>query len=574
MKTKKKNYLNNKIVITIVLIIITAIACMPLFLGGIEGHFGQDLGFHLNRIEGLVTELKAGHFPVRMESYWMDGYGYPVSVYYGDILLYIPALLRILGMGVVSAYKCYVFLITYATALATYYCFKKITGRIDIAMICSLIYTLASYRLVNVYIRGAVGEYSAMLFFPIILFAIYKIYKESKDVKVRDQFINASILTLGISGLINTHMLSLEMVGVILIIFCIINFRKTFTKGVLLTYVMAGVEIVIVNLFYIVPFVDYFLNENVNINNVVGNARHIQDSGLHWWEYFSFFKMPFANIEAAGDDRLLLTPGIVCVAILIAGIICWIICRANKEMKITIVSVIILLIICSCYFPWDFLAVHTKVGDFLAQVQFPWRYMGIVIMLLTLLGARVLESIDKKNVLLATYVIIIILNIITVIWFTFEYKKYGDLKTYETSNDLNTSDMGYIEYLRSGTAREEFTNSIETTGNIIVEEIDRNGTTREYKVITSGINGVITLPIVNYKGYEITDKDGNIIEIFDNENNLISFIINGDYVGNIKLSYNQSVYWTIAQIVSLIGVVLLIVFDIIIVYRKKEENKK
>lgn len=573
MKLEVKNLLNNRIVRILILLFIAIIACIPLFTDGIEGHFGQDLGFHLNRIEGIVTELKAGHFPVKMESNWMDGYGYPVAIYYGDLFLYIPAILRLLGLGVVSAYKCYVFIISFATVAITYVCFRKIFNRIDIALVCSLIYTLSSYRIVNVYIRAAVGEYSAMAFFPIMMLAMYIIYKSDKEISIYKQFLNASLLTFGVTGLINTHMLSLEIVGIVLIVFCIINFKKTFTKSVLITYVIAGVEIVIVNLFYIVPFVDYFTNESVNINNVVNNARTIQQSGLHIWEYFSFFKIPFANIEGVGDDRLLLTPGIIPIAILIMGIVFWILGKTNKEMKITIISVVALLFISSCYFPWDFLSTNTKVGDFLAQVQFPWRYMGIVIILLTFLSGRLFERIDKEIVLKTFYIVIAAVSLVTITWFTYEYKKYGELVTYETEKDLDSADMGYIEYLRSGTEREEFTYNVTTTGDVSAGEVYRNGTDREYSVASGAEGGEVTLPVVNYKGYELKSSNNDNIEIHDGKNNLIAFNVEPNYVGNIQLQFVQPTYWIIAEIISIIGMIIIVVCIIITLKNKMEDEK-
>lgn len=571
MRTKKEKNLKNKIVIIALLVTITLIACIPLFISGIEGHFGQDLAFHLNRIEGLVTELKAGHFPVKMESRWMDGYGYPVAIYYGDLFLYIPAMLRLMGIGVVSAYKFYIVLITFVTAVFTYICIKKMVRRLDIALICSLIYTASSYRIVNVYIRGAVGEYSAMMFFPLIALAMYIIYKSDKDIPLRKQFENATLLMIGVTGLVNTHMLSTEIVGIILIVFCIINFKKTFTKSVLFTYVIAGVEIVIVNLFYIVPFVDYFISENVNINNVVGNARHIQESGLNWWEYFAFFKMPFANIEVAGDDRLLLTPGIVCILVLLAGIIFWIKGKTNKEMKIEMVSVIVLLFITSCYFPWNFIAQSTKLGDFLAQVQFPWRYMSIIVMILTILAARILERIESKKLLSVTYVIVICLTLVGMIWFTYEYNKYGELKEYETGEDVDSSDMGFIEYLRSGTVREDFLHMPISDDGIEVKEISHSGTDRTYEVNATA-DGAVTLPVVNYKGYQLESDDGRI-DIYDGENNLIAFDLKKGFSGKIKQSFVQPKLWVIAEIISLLG--LLFVIAILILNKKNnmEERK-
>ena len=63
--------------------IVVLLVSLPMILPGIEGRFGQDLGFHLMRIEGLAAELQNGVFPIKIESLWVEGYGYPVSGYYG-----------------------------------------------------------------------------------------------------------------------------------------------------------------------------------------------------------------------------------------------------------------------------------------------------------------------------------------------------------------------------------------------------------------------------------------------------------------------------------------------------------
>ena len=83
----------------------------------------HDLAFHLMRIEGLKEELLNGSFPVRMQTYWLNGYGYPVSIFYGDLLLYIPAVLRIFGVSVLASYNIYVLLINAGTVFISYFCF-------------------------------------------------------------------------------------------------------------------------------------------------------------------------------------------------------------------------------------------------------------------------------------------------------------------------------------------------------------------------------------------------------------------------------------------------------------------
>ncbi len=582
-----KNLIENRIVRIVILLIITILACLPLFISGIEGHFGQDLGFHINRIEGIVTELKAGHFPVKMESFWMDGYGYPVPIYYGDILLYIPALLRLMGIGVVTSYKCYVLLITFATVLIAYLCFKKIFDRYDIALILSLIFSSASYRLENVYIRAAVGEYTAMAFFPLILLSMYLIYTSDKEIDWKEIIKNGTLLALGVTGLINTHILSLEIVGIVLIVFCLIRFKKTFTGKTILTFLLSGVEIVIVNLFFIIPFVDYFVNVDANINNVVGNARTIQDSGMYIWEYFSFFKMPFSNVEGVGDARLLVTPGIVCILSLISAIILWVKKKATKSMKGIVIATIVLMFLASRYFPWDFLAKNLKVGDFLAQVQFPWRYIGIVLVLLTWLAGQVIEKLDKKVLVGTAYTVIILATLVTDIWFTVSYKTYGEFKYFKEAEDLDTFDMGFIEYLRADTVREDFTDTVDVrlqdneTGAVTTQKYDKNTGTPNHITYKNGyetkyeINAPkgsnVTFPIVNYKGYIAYDKDGNELSIEDGDNDLLSIDFDDAYEGEIYITFEQPKVWIIAEIISLIGTILLISILIIITMRGKKK---
>ena len=50
----------------------------------------------------------------------MEGYGYPISVYYGDILLYIPALLRLMGFSVTQCFKFYILMINIGTVVCSY----------------------------------------------------------------------------------------------------------------------------------------------------------------------------------------------------------------------------------------------------------------------------------------------------------------------------------------------------------------------------------------------------------------------------------------------------------------------
>ena len=108
--------------------------------------WGVDLWFHLLRIEGVAQGLRAGQFPVRIQPDWMNGYGYPVSVFYGDGVLGIAELLRWIGFPLQTAYKVYVYVISFGTFMTAWYAFRRLFGEEKIALTGAAIYVLAPYR--------------------------------------------------------------------------------------------------------------------------------------------------------------------------------------------------------------------------------------------------------------------------------------------------------------------------------------------------------------------------------------------------------------------------------------------
>ena len=547
----------------ILLVLAVVLSSLPLLFYGIEGHFGQDLGFHLNRIEGIYLELKNGVFPVRMQSFWMDGYGYPVSIYYGDTLLYIPALLRLLGLPVVTAYKAYILFINCFTAWVSYVCFQKMTFK-KYAAVGAFVYVTGNYRLLNLYIRAAVGEYTAMMFLPLIALAVYEIYYV--DVKDKDYKKAIIPLVIGMSGILESHMMTLEMVGLVLIVICILNIKKTFRKETLLVYIESAGVTLLLNLYFILPFLDYFFTENVRINQVVSNARAIQQSGAYIWEYFAFFMIPFSNLDTdITSDRMSVTPGIIFIATVFVALFLWVRKKADGKIKRLTIASLILLFLASNLFPWDFLAAHTRVGNFLAQVQFPWRYIGIFGVIASILLLLLLEQ-SKKNIT----ILIVAVSCVMCLWFAGVYKTYAELDTFATTEDLDTYDMGFIEYLRPDAVREEFAKTVVVkSGDATVTETYRKGTTICYEV-TAKEDSTIELPIMHYKYYYLRDNNGNEYELFDGTGDVISFKVDAGFWGTLTLTYEEPRSWRVAELVSLITLILCFLWFL----RKRLESQK
>lgn len=163
--------------IAMALVGIGVFACLPLGLGYLT--YGHDLSIHLSRIEGLKAGLLAGQFPVRMDPAIINEKGYPFSLMYSDVFLYPTAVLRILGFSLQTSYKVYVASITAATVGITFYALRKMFRSDCAALLGTALYTLSFYRLTNVFVRAAVGEYTAMAFLPLVVYGLWRIYRQS-----------------------------------------------------------------------------------------------------------------------------------------------------------------------------------------------------------------------------------------------------------------------------------------------------------------------------------------------------------------------------------------------------------
>lgn len=79
------------------------------------------ISFHQNRVEGLALAIKNNDWFPKINYFFLGGYGYASSLFYPDAYLYLPALLRVLGLSFVASMAIFVFAVNLATFSLTYY---------------------------------------------------------------------------------------------------------------------------------------------------------------------------------------------------------------------------------------------------------------------------------------------------------------------------------------------------------------------------------------------------------------------------------------------------------------------
>ena len=546
---------------------ITALISLPLTMGFMGT--GHDMAYHLLRIESLADELSRGVFPVRINSMLMGGQGYASSIFYCDLLLYIPACLRLMGFPVAMAYQSYILLVNVATVGIGWGCFRRMVKRQDAAMCATLAWAACSYRLCNVYTRAAVGEYSAMLFLPLVLLALWRMYAESDRHSIRS---NALIMALGMAGIVQTHLITTLMVCVLLVIFVLVEFRRTFRKKTLLTWALAAGEALLLSAWYLVPMLQYYLTVPVKVTQNQPYTELIQSNGTWITDLFNFFRNPYDfNQSTIGDPNRpnIMTTGIALMGALGAGVMLWGRKKAGRQEKLVTAFAIITLVLSCNLFPWDFLAVHTRLGKLHSAIQYPWRYVGLAGAVSALLLGLVLRHVgeEKPQWIRKACAAVAAVCILTACQYTGMFNDQVNGTDYFSRDDLanDRKALCAAEYLRvqvDGYPLQEekypaYADPVPASGETESTVISREGTTMVLHA-ASEQGGTLDIPYFNYPGYTVTDEAGNRYAISDGEDQTLRITLPAGFDGTLTVRFEEPTPWRLATAASgLLGVYLI-----------------
>lgn len=545
------------------------LACIPLYSSAL--FYGDDVLFHMTRIQGIADALYAGQFPVRMHSSLLNGYGYPASVFYGDILLYLPALLYLCAVPLQNAYKIYVILINTGTFLISYYSFGKIFSKKSYGFIGALVYLFFPYRFANVYTRAAAGEYSAMMFLPLIFLGFYNLFYRDNEKTDRDTAPSAckethsghhSIplrdylpLILGLTGLIQTHMLSCEIVAVFIVLFCIVKIKITLKPTVFFALVKSCVITFLLNIWFFVPFFDFMQGEY----NLVAEEYHtIQKHGISVTDIISLFQ--FENLKTLQFDaiRASFLAAFLLFLLLVFTIFAT---RTYKNIRFIHIGAALALWMSTSYFPWDvIIRISGPFQTYVQAQQFPWRYLSIATPFLTLCLLYTLKQLSEaKRIRLQKVFLLCCAALICCNAALLNLKIYGaGTPMYITGkSDLDIYGsllVGRGEYVPAGTSlsiitdREpHFSDSIEVN-NYLCE----NGLTTLSLKNASSDDAYLELPYIYYRHYSATDHAHTPFSVSCSNENKLRITIPAHYSGTISVSFQPPWYYRMAELISLL----------------------
>lgn len=544
-------------------------------------YFGHDLEFHINRIASMANGLREGQFPVRMYSDMLNGYGYPNSVFYGETLLYVPAVLYLLKVPLGTCYQSYILLNNFLTIVFSYACFKTITGRKRYALLGVFLYTLSPYRIVNIYTRAAVGEYTAMTFLPLIVLGLWNILTQEKI--TLDKYIP---LCIGLSGVVQSHVITTEISMIFIAITCVICIKRVFQTKRLIAFIKAAVITLLMNLWFIIPLIDYM---GMDINSKQNTAR-IQEQGLYpvQWIGMFFAGSGFSNKNTTNAE-IGLSLGI---GFLIGIVIAFYLCNVMKSkiknkiefdcMKIGLGLGLLAMILTSRFFPWDSIAARSVFFEkIFCVIQFPWRYLVAATMCFavsTVLAVELLEKYCDKIKKGYAIFLIIFLNLISISYYYYDYSYRCSSSEVLSEDNRNIMQIGNKEYLLVDTDVEQLhSRAIHTDSGVQAKELAKENGKYAFEVKNDAdCVKSITVPVLHYDNYRAYDSNtGEMLEISTGDNNCIAIEIPSGYEGRITVQYHPRMIWRICEVISLLTVIALIgYFVYVMLLQKKKQRAK
>ncbi len=138
--------------------------------GAIRTH---DAHYHLGRIATYYTALRDGHLPVRWGGELNLGFGYPVFMFNYPLGNMLAVAFLLTGFSVETTFSL-VYLVAYAGGIiGAYYWHLPKFGRSS-ALFGAIVYATAPFTLLNIFVRGAIGETMSLAVIPWLMLAIDK----------------------------------------------------------------------------------------------------------------------------------------------------------------------------------------------------------------------------------------------------------------------------------------------------------------------------------------------------------------------------------------------------------------
>lgn len=532
---------------------------------------GHDYNYHFLRVEALKYNIETGNMFSGVDYLYFGGGGYAGSAY-PSLFLYIPALLRVMGMSIGSSMSVFIVLCNLFSYCFMYLFMKRISNSPICGTIGAVLYVLSGYRLDNIIERFALGEVQAYVFWPLILWGLYDF--------IFCDFKKPHIIGLGFAGMLLSHTISTALALMYCVIISLIFIKRILkTPKKLLTLGATAACAVLVTAYYWMPLLELLSSCEMSVS---GGSYHTIDYVI---PFFGLFKEIVHNgIAGMGFPifllcvpRMFLTSGSPIAKKYLLDSETH---RPKKLFVIADVSLIIGLVtavMSTSLVPWSLLS---KVLDFM---QFPWRFFAPSSLFLIIAGSIYIYYIARytnaaKTVMMSVTAVALLIAINHTVVAGIYHADFREDDFY-TGNANETYHIGTGEWLPRA-AQGDGLNQVRSMGDhVLLNDVYSIRCERENGKLTFDLKGRTDisnarLPFIWYKGYEGMDENGKRLDVYMSDKGLAIVDLHGAKSGVITVEHRPTAIKTASYFVSGVSAASLLVVLIIWQHRRSRFGSK
>ena len=532
---------------------------------------GDDIGFHMQRIQALAEELKRGNVFPRIYTTMLAGNGYATPLFYGDLFFHIPAVLVVCGVSLTDAYAVFVAMIFVAVTLSMYFCIVSMTQNTKAAFCGAVMYGLSPYLLTDLIQRAAIGEALAFIFIPVTFLGFYHI--------MYGKLSKWYLLPLGLAGMLNCHLLSSVATVIILAGFFVAAYKQYVSKPVRLVYVAISAAVFfLLSANFIFPMLEQMLSGSFLATDGFSAKIHgtLKRRTMPWWALF--------YDHALVKDAPWSPQGVGTACVVFWGIY---FCGDKKFRSKTVTFLIIasagILFMITDRFPWDY---FQKVAGIL---QFPWRLLVYPTFFTAVSVALYFtQSGVSKNHGNLMYVIMALSLSSYVCAGAEHFNTYRDYQVNHVALDYAYYNaIGAGEYLPSDDQLAEiagedyiyvYVQALTDNANTVYSDgnpetsLTRDG---DRLVVTfSGMDkddAYLDVPLLMYKGYHARMDDGSVLDCEFGTNNRVRVYVGDAREGTVIFEYAGTRIQKISAFITILSVTAMAgyLFAVPVISKKK-----
>lgn len=532
---------------------------------------GHDIYYHIQAIKGQTDGIERGVFPLYINALANNGAGDCRYIVYPYLFTYIPAYIYGITRDICVSINIFIIIINICTFIIMYISTKTIYKDKMIAFFASIFYLLCFYRIFNIYDRQAMGEYIALVFTPLIISGFYNIFFDDKK--------KWYYLTIGITCVIQSHIITSFYFIVFVIVASILMIRRMLQdKDILRYYIYAGVLTILINLWYLIPFIQYYIEQKIYVTTFGG---YVEGFNAFIDNFIIDYRVNNRYYNCLGLESI--------VAMIFTPVILFFISYIAKnkksesssfDKKTYIVSIVFLLIF-YYYFIASIGLLDNKITDVLyAKQQYLYRELGRGLPFLAMAFSYAISKIKVKGM---SKIIFIYALICICAYTSFTYiSTKNDMTRYDTPANATLPDYLFynseeIDKVRMPLSEKDFADNIkykasiseiykemtydmydDNTSNVDIVNVKKGYLSYMVEYANASSGGYVEVPLCAFTGYVAKDENDDALMIERGDNNYIKVYVK-ENSGIVKVKFDPPIWWKVANIISLITVLLIFV---------------